>query len=175
MSTLPVPPVEPQLPSPPRPSEIQRVAHARHQLCTPLNAILGYSEMLLDDCENTGQNDAAATLHEIIRSGNGILDSINLLTNRSKSERQTDRRTIRDRAFSEIHAAREHIEQSVKRLRAREGIMDLFGGDVEAIESACVKLHEQTHNEEARLWTIEQRMSSTPLSIPGAAVPEQKS
>jgi signal transduction histidine kinase len=159
-----------ELPLSERPSEVRRLTHARHELRTPLNAILGYAEMLLEDVQNAGQNDAALTLQDIIVTGNSILDSINLLTIRSNSEPGTDRRKLRDRAFSEIHAARERIERAVGLLRSRDGIMDLFSADVEAIESACVKLRNETCNEEARLRAIEQRMSAPTPSTPGTAL-----
>ena len=63
------------------------VANVRHELRSPLNAIIGYSEMLLEDAEALHQEDLIPDLHKIHSAGkemldlvNGILDPLNLET-----------------------------------------------------------------------------------------------
>lgn len=60
---------------PPEPDRVRRVAltHARHELRTPINAILGYSEMLLEDVEESGASDDAADLGRIRAGGRELL------------------------------------------------------------------------------------------------------
>ncbi|MCS6861424.1 MAG: hypothetical protein NZT92_14000, partial [Abditibacteriales bacterium] len=49
----------------------------RHDLLTPLNAILGYSEMLLEDAAAQGAADALADLHKVRAAAQRFLALIN--------------------------------------------------------------------------------------------------
>ncbi|MCE5237200.1 response regulator [bacterium] len=58
------------------------ISHLRHELRTPVNAILGYGEMLLDDLQEAADRDerhqrVAADLAHIIGAGRGLLEVIN--------------------------------------------------------------------------------------------------
>src|SRR5207245_1514001 len=48
------------------------LAHMRHELRTPVNAILGYSEMLIED-EEPGSGGAVADLQKIQAAGHTLL------------------------------------------------------------------------------------------------------
>ena len=49
---------------------------ARHNLKNPVNAILGYSEMLIEDCEDEGLNHLIPDIQKLYTAGEEILDSI---------------------------------------------------------------------------------------------------
>ena len=49
---------------------------ARHNLKNPVNAIIGYSEMLLEDCEESGNENLLIDLNSLLLAGNEILNHI---------------------------------------------------------------------------------------------------
>lgn len=52
------------------------LAHVRHELRTPINAILGYGELLLDVCQHRGDNTVINTLNKIHTCGQQLLSLI---------------------------------------------------------------------------------------------------
>ncbi len=60
-------------------SAIERafLAHMRHQLRTPLNAMIGYSEMLLEDAADRDQEDFLPDLQRIHRASTQLLAHVN--------------------------------------------------------------------------------------------------
>ena len=62
------------------------LANMSHELRTPMNAILGYSEMLIEDAEETGQEHVVADLERIRSSGKHLLTLINGVLDLSKIE-----------------------------------------------------------------------------------------
>src|SRR5262247_3505536 len=61
------------------PSQSQRtfLAHLRHQLRTPINAMLGYSEMLLEAAADQGQKEFVPDLQRIHAASNQLLARVN--------------------------------------------------------------------------------------------------
>ena len=57
-----------------------------HELRTPMNAILGYSEMLMEDAADVGQDDFIPDLKKINQAGNHLLSLINDVLDLSKIE-----------------------------------------------------------------------------------------
>lgn len=53
------------------------LAHVRHDLRTPMNAIIGYSEMLLEELQSPDVETLAATLRDILALGKQMLASVN--------------------------------------------------------------------------------------------------
>jgi adenylate cyclase len=53
------------------------LAHMRHQLRTPINAMIGYSEMLLEDAADGGQEDFIPDLQRIHTASNQLLARVN--------------------------------------------------------------------------------------------------
>ena len=49
---------------------------ARHNLKNPVNAILGYSEMLIEDCEDNGLTNVIKDLEKLYFAGKDILTAI---------------------------------------------------------------------------------------------------
>jgi DNA-binding response OmpR family regulator len=67
------------------------LAHMRHELRTPVNAILGYSEMLLEDAETAGYDATfVADLRKIHGAGETLLALINDILDAAKIEQRKD-------------------------------------------------------------------------------------
>jgi hypothetical protein len=62
------------------------LATMSHELRTPMNAILGYSEILMEDAKDKGQEDFIPDLQKIHASGNNLLSLINNILDLSKIE-----------------------------------------------------------------------------------------
>jgi signal transduction histidine kinase len=62
------------------------LANMSHELRTPMNAILGYSEMLIEEAEDAGQDDFIPDLKKINQAGNHLLSLINDVLDLSKIE-----------------------------------------------------------------------------------------
>ncbi len=62
------------------------LANMSHELRTPMNAIIGYSEMLMEDAEDEGDEAAAADLKKIQSAGKHLLALINDVLDLSKIE-----------------------------------------------------------------------------------------
>ena len=62
------------------------LANMSHELRTPMNAILGYSEMLIEEAEDTGQDEFIPDLEKINQSGRHLLNLINDVLDISKIE-----------------------------------------------------------------------------------------
>ncbi len=62
------------------------LANMSHELRTPMNAILGYSEMLMEDAEDAGQEAVVADLQKIHQSGTHLLALINDVLDLAKIE-----------------------------------------------------------------------------------------
>src|SRR5450759_173646 len=59
-------------------------AHLRHELRTPMNSIIGYSEMLLGDADDLGLADYVSDLNQILSAGHQLLEIINDLLDPSQ-------------------------------------------------------------------------------------------
>lgn len=64
----------------------QFLANMSHELRTPMNAIIGYSEMLIEEAEEMGQEDFIPDLSKIHGAGRHLLNLINDILDLSKVE-----------------------------------------------------------------------------------------
>ncbi|MFZ2170187.1 MAG: ATP-binding protein, partial [Methylococcaceae bacterium] len=62
------------------------LANMSHELRTPMNAIIGYSEILLEEAKESGQNDFVSDLQKIHSSAVHLLSLINEILDLSKIE-----------------------------------------------------------------------------------------
>jgi signal transduction histidine kinase/DNA-binding response OmpR family regulator len=62
------------------------LANMSHELRTPMNAIIGYSEMLMEDAEDAGQPESIPDLKKIQGAGKHLLGIINSVLDLSKIE-----------------------------------------------------------------------------------------
>jgi CheY-like chemotaxis protein/signal transduction histidine kinase len=78
----PAPEEEAEPGAPPDPERVKRTAltHVRHELKTPINAILGYSEMLLEDLED-GEDELEKDLERIRTAGRNLLTLVDEILN----------------------------------------------------------------------------------------------
>src|SRR6185503_8556319 len=64
----------------------QFLANMSHELRTPMNAIIGVSEMLLEDAQDLGQTEQVEPLQRILRAAQHLLALINDILDLSKIE-----------------------------------------------------------------------------------------
>jgi len=81
------------------------LANMSHELRTPMNAILGYSEMLMEEAEDVGQDDFIPDLKKINQAGNHLLTLINDVLDLSKIE------SGKMEAFTEVFDVGAFIDQ----------------------------------------------------------------
>jgi sigma-B regulation protein RsbU (phosphoserine phosphatase) len=62
-------------------SQSALLAHLRHELRTPINAIIGYSEMLLEEVENEADSAIEVELRHIHNCGQELLSLVNTILN----------------------------------------------------------------------------------------------
>jgi Signal transduction histidine kinase len=62
------------------------LANMSHELRTPMNAIIGYSEMLIEECEDLGHDEFVPDLQKIRSAGKHLLALINDVLDLSKIE-----------------------------------------------------------------------------------------
>jgi signal transduction histidine kinase len=68
--------------------EHARLAAIRHEFRTPLNAILGYSELLLEDSQAQDRDDFVAELRKIQAGGHRLLVLVNEILDAGQWERR---------------------------------------------------------------------------------------
>ena len=67
-----------------------RLAHMRHELRTPINAIIGYSELLLEEAGDRDLADFVPDLDRIREAGRTLLAQVDEVLSADKVERQAD-------------------------------------------------------------------------------------
>ena len=98
---------------------------ARHNLKNPINAILGYSEMLIEDCEDEGNDQPIADLTKLYNAGQEILSVI---------EKNFDERALENPHNTLVTLAKE-TEISIREpLNTIIGYSELLLEDNESIE-----------------------------------------
>jgi CheY-like chemotaxis protein len=124
------------------PERVRRatLAHQRHELRTPINAILGYSELLLEDQAAGTPSELADALRSVIRSTTALLDAIDRALRPHPDAENT---ATAESAFGErLQEPLENVLAAVKRLPGlaiAAGQADLLA-DIERISAAGVQL-----------------------------------
>jgi CheY-like chemotaxis protein len=84
--------------------KLDSLSHLRHEVNTPLNAIIGYSEMLLEDPESSGLSEFTGRLQKVHAMGkhllaiaNDVLDPAKIVANRQAENLMALAHEIRDR------------------------------------------------------------------------------
>ncbi len=131
--------------APPDPERVRRIslAHVRHELKTPINAIIGYSEMLLEDAAEAGDDAVASDLEKIRVAGRQLLQLVEQILGPDRQDR-TDlegydariRADLRDPVTAVIGYAEMLVEG------CREGPTAWLVPDLERIRAAGLRLLE---------------------------------
>lgn len=139
------PPPEPMSAEPPAPERVRRasLAHMRHELKTPINAILGYSEMLIEDARESG-GDAIEDLGRIRKAGAELLSLVEAILDPARAEGE---RRIEDFAAEVETKLRTPVTAVVGYAEllidaARESDADALVPDLERIRQAANRLLE---------------------------------
>ena len=63
------------------------LANLRHELRTPINGIIGYSEMLLEDADTKGYEECIPDLQKVLTGGRELLALVNEILDPAKSDK----------------------------------------------------------------------------------------
>ncbi len=118
----------------------QFLANMSHELRTPMNAIIGFSEILLDPSLQVSEAERAQFLTDILTSGKHLLNLINEVLDLSKIEAGRMELNIAPADLGEILEA---IQSTARPLAAKKNIELQFGSDPGiaslALDSARIK------------------------------------
>ncbi|MGD2068781.1 MAG: response regulator [Gemmatimonadota bacterium] len=134
--------------APPDPDRIKRAAigHVRHELKTPINGILGYSEMLLEDLEDEDRGAMASDLERIGKGGRQLLRLIDSTLDPGKIEQAVDidldaySSEIRVNLRNPINAVIGYAELLIEHAEENDG--DAYLDDLGRIRNAAFRLLE---------------------------------
>ena len=122
------------------------LANMSHELRTPMNAIIGYSEMLIEDAEDDGNEEAVADLRKIRGAGKHLLALINDVLDLSKIESGRMDVLIEELDIPElldevVATAAALVEKQDNRLEIeRDPSAETMRGDVTKIRQALLNL-----------------------------------
>lgn len=105
----------------------------RHDLRTPVNHIIGYSEMLFEDAQEARQEDMASDLKKILMEGKNLLEIVNMRFASSQFE-AGQMGGIRDEIMARITPLVSHIEMLHKKTSGSQ--QNDFESDLQRIKSA---------------------------------------
>ncbi len=124
------------------------IANLRHDLRTPINAIIGYSEMLIEDLAEEDDSDLRYELETIQVEGNKLLSIINkILEPRTKTQSYSslDLSNISDVIIMEAFSPLDVIISSCQLLLAKTKQSEL-GADIERIQTSAKRLQTLLEN-----------------------------
>lgn len=119
------------------------LAQVRHDLRTPVNAIIGYSEMLLQDAAESGWEEFKGGLLQIQGAGRQVLDAISKLLDSTRAE------THKENLDPLWRAVRQQLAEPVDRVlggcesllaQAQGPLLKQFAADLERIRSSGLAL-----------------------------------
>src|SRR5262245_26183964 len=120
------------------------LANMSHELRTPMNAIIGYSEMLLEEVEERGEPALAADLQKIRGAGKHLLALINDVLDLSKIE--AGKMTLSVESF-EVGAMLDDVAATVRRLiEKRRNRLEITAADCGAMRADLTKVRQTLFN-----------------------------
>ena len=163
------------------------LANMSHELRTPMNAIIGYSEMLIEDSEDLEPADFVADLEKILSSGKHLLGLINGVLDLSKIEAgkmtlYVENVSLRD-LFEEVRATAEPLAQKNKNqficekpsyaedlirsdsTKIRQSLINLIGNACKFTENGTVSLSCQVERDDHDFSWVSFRVSDTGIGM----------
>ena len=127
------------------------LAHLRHELRTPINAIIGYSEMLVEELEESAEDEGIFQLQEIRESGIQLLSVVNTELNpiqlddpQLDLEELVSNRELQIQLQTPAKVAIDYCQALSQSLSARS--TGELQGDIQKIEQSARRLLEMTDN-----------------------------
>jgi signal transduction histidine kinase/CheY-like chemotaxis protein len=121
------------------------LANMSHELRTPLSAVIGYSEMLEEEAEETGQASMLADLGKIRSNAKHLLSLINDVLDLSKVEANKMDLFLEDTDLSSFLQEAAATVDSLVRRKANTLVLDL-GADLGSVRTDVVKLRQCLFN-----------------------------
>ncbi len=120
------------------PTKRSDAAQYRHDLRTPFNLMIGYSEMLIEDAEDDGDEYFGGHLQSILRDAKQLLNLIDEILNPANPT------PSQERLNHDLLFPLSHLRQNVMRLRqqAADGGRDVMVPDLDRIQIAVEKFGE---------------------------------
>ncbi|MGD2032535.1 MAG: response regulator [Gammaproteobacteria bacterium] len=165
------------------------LANMSHELRTPMNAIIGYSEMLMEDAEDDGNEAAADDLKKIHSAGTHLLSLINDVLDLAKIEAGRMDILLEDFDIPEMvksvvstietlvkkngNRLRIEVEDDIGEMRAdltkvRQGLFNLLSNAAKFTHNGDIGLSVMSERDDDGDWV---RMS---VSDSGIGIPEEK-
>ncbi|MBI4786821.1 MAG: response regulator [Chloroflexi bacterium] len=116
------------------------LANLRHELRTPINAIIGYSEMLLEDAADRGDERLSADLQKIQTAGSQLLARVNEILDPARIETEglgADRETFGANLRHELRTPLSAVIGYTEMLLEEQGGQEEMRGDLEKIHAAA--------------------------------------
>ena len=166
-------------------SKSQFIANMTHELRTPMNAILGYSEMLKEEAEELDETEFVSDLSKINSSGKHLLGLINDILDYSKME--AGKMTLHIETFSVtdllkdveanilplaekndnkllIESLTAEIQMQSDVTKVRQIIINLLSNACKFTHKGEVNLAIQTYNKDQAVW-VDFAVSDTGIGI----------
>jgi DNA-binding response OmpR family regulator len=124
------------------PTTLERVAHLRHELRTPINAVLGYAEMLLEDTDAGSPAGLQDGLQQTVKLGKHLLDRISRLLGKEGVDEDVDLRELSLRLRTQLQEPTTKLIELADALLVIATANDLggFADDLERIRTAGRRL-----------------------------------
>lgn len=120
------------------------IANLRHDFRTPINAIIGYSEMLLEEIEESYEEDVIGQFQKINGGGRELLSIINQNLSPALEKSLTNLitlQTVLDNLHLESNASSDKILENCRALKSNSSLTH-FLSDIDRIETATTRFRE---------------------------------
>jgi CheY-like chemotaxis protein/class 3 adenylate cyclase len=119
------------------------LSHLRHDLRTPVNAIIGYSEMLLQDAAESGRDEFNGGLLQILGAGRRILAVISEVLGSSRPDLQTENldplwMAVRQQLAEPIDCVLSGCQSLLA--QTQDPLLKQFASDLERIRTSALAL-----------------------------------
>jgi len=145
------------------------VGELRHDLRTPVNHIVGYAEMLLEDASEPGYADCRSALEDTLKAAREVLALINTTLNPAKTEVGSEELAG---LYRSMKGPQGRILGHMRALLGSESLppVESFGQDLLRIKAAAERLVPADHGPEAAAPASDRRSQPRKVAGSGARV-----